>query len=209
MRRYTTWPAYVDMLMCVLVVIITMVATRKVDNSAGVKLKAEYIITAEWSVDVDADADLWVVPPPGDKPVFYSSREAGCLHLDRDSRGFMDNIVHLPDGRTIKSLTAKETTTMRCIVAGRYDIGVHLYDYRTDGTSAPSSADKLGLKVLVQVVKVNPQNETVFTDEITLDRPWQTVNVASFDLDGEGRATFVDPPLEPITAKYYNNRVAK
>jgi hypothetical protein len=207
MRRYGTWPAYVDMLMCVLVVVITMIGTRKADDP-GAKLKAEYIITAEWSVDVDADADLWVVPPPGDKPVFYGSREVGCLHLDRDSRGFIDNIVHLPDGRVVKSLTAKETTTMRCIAPGRYDIGVHLYDYRTNGVSAPRNADNLGLKVLVQVVKVNPQNETVFTDEITLDRPRQTINVASVDLDAEGHATFVDAPLEPITAKYYNNRGA-
>jgi hypothetical protein len=33
MRRYSTWPAYVDMLMCVLVVIITMVSTKRVDCS--------------------------------------------------------------------------------------------------------------------------------------------------------------------------------
>jgi hypothetical protein len=207
MRRYGAWPAYVDMLMCVLVVVITMISTRKADD-AGAKLKAEYIITAEWSVDVDADADLWVVPPPGDKPVFYQNREEGCMHLDRDSRGFIDNIIHLPDGRTAKSLTAKETATMRCIEPGRYDIAVHLYDYRTDGMSVPRTADNLGLKLIVQVVKVNPQSEVVFTDSVTLDRPWQTNNVASFDLDAEGRATFVDAPLEPITARYYSNRGA-
>jgi hypothetical protein len=205
MRRYSTWPAYVDMLMCVLVVIITMVSTKKVDSS-GVKLKAEYVITAEWSVDVDADVDLWMVPPPGDKPLFWGSREVGMLHLDRDSRGFIDNTVELPDGRVVKSLTAKETATMRGIVPGRYDIGVHLYDYREDGSTR---ADRLGLKVRIEVVRVNPAIETVFTDEVTLDRPWQTINVASFDLDAEGQPSFVDPPLAPITAKYFNGRTQK
>jgi hypothetical protein len=208
MRRYATWPAYVDMLMCVLVVIITMVSTKKVDSS-GVKLKAEYIVTAEWSVDVDADVDLWMVPPPGDKPLFWGGREVGMLHLDRDSRGFIDNVVELPDGRVVKSLTAKETVTMRGIVPGRYDIGVHLYDYRQDGTALNASADGLGLKVRIEVVRVNPSIATVFTDEVTLDRPWQTINVASFDLDAEGQSTFVDPPLAPITAKYYNGRTQK
>jgi hypothetical protein len=208
MRRYSTWPAYVDMLMCVLVVIITMVSTKRADSS-GVKLKAEYIVTAEWSVDVDADVDLWMVPPPGDKPLFWGSREVGMLHLDRDSRGFIDNVVELPDGRVVRSLTAKETVTMRGIVPGRYDIGVHLYDYRQDGNTRNASADRLGLKVRIEVVRVNPSIETVFTDEVTLDRQWQTINVASFDLDAEGQPTFVDPPLAPITAKYYNGQTQK
>ncbi len=205
-HRFGPWTAYCDLLLCVLVVIITMVATKKVDADAGRKDKAEYILTAEWSVDVDADVDLWLIQPPGDQPLFYQSREVGCAHLDRDSRGFLDNIVHLPDGRVVKSLTAKETVALRCIVPGRYDIGVHLYDMRIDGASITGAHESFGLKVRIEVIKVNPNYQTVFTQEITLDRPWQTVNAISFDLAEDGRATAAEPPLEPVTAKYYRNR---
>lgn len=203
-RRFTPWAAFVDMLLCVVVVILTMVATKKSVDDPGLKLNAEYVITAEWSVDIDADVDLWVIPPPGDRPLFYNSREVGSMHLDRDSRGFMDNVVILPDGRKVKSLSAKETATMRGVVPGRYDIGAHLYNALQDGMRMPG--DHYGIRVRIEIVRVNPNYEIVKTEEITLDRLWQTVNVVSFDLDADGRATFVDPPLEPVTAKYYHGK---
>lgn len=202
-RRFTPFTAFIDMLLCVVVVILTMVATKKSADDPGVKFKAEYIISAEWSVDVDADVDLWVIPPGG-APLFYNSREVGAMHLDRDSRGFMDNVLVLPDGRKVKSLSAKEIATMRGVVPGHYDVGVHLYQARQDG--AQMTGDHLGIKVRVEVVKVNPDYDVVKTEEVALDRVWQTINVASFDLDEQGHATFVDPPLEPVTARYYLGR---
>lgn len=202
--RSTAFIAFTDTLTLVLTIIIMMVAAKKSADDPGVKIKAEYIISAEWSVDCDCDVDLWVIPPPGDKPLFYNSREVGAMHLDRDSRGFMDNVLILPDGRKVKSLSAKEIATMRGVVPGRYDIGVHLYEARQDGHQM--TGDHFGIRVRIEVVKVNPDYDAVKTEEVALDRIWQTINVASFDLDADGNATFVDPPLEFVTAKYYRGR---
>jgi PilZ domain len=55
---------------------------------SGAPEKAEYLMSAEWNVDLDAEVDIWVVPP-NKKPVFYGSRDVGCAQLDNDNRGFM------------------------------------------------------------------------------------------------------------------------
>ena len=63
----------------------------------GVKPKAEFLITADWKVELDSDVDLWLVGPEK-KPVFYGSREAGCASLDRDSLGYSTAQITLADG---------------------------------------------------------------------------------------------------------------
>src|SRR5271165_1387817 len=77
-------------------------------------MKALYLLTIEWDVGIDADADIHLMPPRG-KPVFYASRQVGCATLDRDNRGFLDSIVELPDGSKTKVMTNKETIAIRCI----------------------------------------------------------------------------------------------
>jgi hypothetical protein len=75
-------------------VIVAVAPTKaKVD---GVKPKAEFLITADWPVALDSDVDLWLVGPEK-KPVFYGSREAGCVSLDRDSLGFSTSQITLAD----------------------------------------------------------------------------------------------------------------
>ena len=77
--RSSIWIGLADLLLCILSVVIVAVApTRaKVD---GLKPKAEFLITADWKVELDSDVDLWVVGPEK-KPIFYGSREVGCASL--------------------------------------------------------------------------------------------------------------------------------
>ena len=134
--RSPVWIGLADLLLCILSVVIVAVApTRaKVD---GVKPKAEFLITADWKVDLDSDVDLWVVGPEK-KPVFYGSRDVGCASLDRDSLGYSTSLITLADGSTAQSESNKETTTLRCIAPGHYDIGVNLYSDRELAKGAKS-----------------------------------------------------------------------
>ena len=70
------WIGLVDLFLLVLNVVIVQVAPVHA-TSSGVEEKAEYLITIEWSVDVDADADNHLMMP-GKKPVFYGARQVGC-----------------------------------------------------------------------------------------------------------------------------------
>ncbi len=126
--RSPMWIGLADLLLCVLSVVIVAVAPTKAKVD-GVKPKAEFLITADWPVALDSDVDLWLVGPDR-KPVFYGSREAACASLDRDSLGFSTSQITLADGSMAQSESNKETTTIRCLAPGHYDIGVNLYSDR-------------------------------------------------------------------------------
>jgi len=197
--RSPIWIGLADLLLCMLSVTI-VAAHPKSEHEGGVKEKAEYLASIEWDVNIDADADIHM-RPPSKKPVFYASRDVGCATLDRDNRGFIDSIITLADGSQTKVESDKETIAIRCIEPGHYDLAANLYAYRKDGINQ-TDANNVGLKIHVEIIKLNPQVQVAFSRDIVLDRVGQTVNWASFDMDRAGEITLVDPPLEPITASY-------
>src|ERR1700680_2720067 len=79
--RSPMWIGLADLLLCILSVVIVAVAPTKAKVD-GVKPKAEFLITADWKVELDSDVDLWIVGPDK-KPIFYGARESGCVSLDR------------------------------------------------------------------------------------------------------------------------------
>jgi hypothetical protein len=196
--RSPMWIGLADLLLCILCVVIVAVAPTKAKVD-GVKPKAEFLITADWKVELDSDVDLWIVGPDK-KPIFYGAREAGCVSLDRDSLGYSTSQITLADGSQAQSESNKETATIRCLAPGHYDIGINLYSDRELAKSAAS------IPVRVEVTGLNPQVKTLFAKDVALDQVGQTINVASFDLSREGKITLVDPPLEPITHAYERAR---
>src|SRR6202035_710635 len=142
------WIGLADLLLCILSVVIVAVAPTKAKVD-GVKPKAEFLITADWKVELDSDVDLWIVGPDK-KPIFYGSREAGCLSLDRDSLGRSTAEITLADGSIAQSESNKETTTIRCIAPGRYDVGVNLYSDRELAKGVAT------IPVRVEITGLNP-----------------------------------------------------
>lgn len=197
--RSPVWIGLCDMALAVLAVVIVAV-NPPAPKARGVEMKAELLATVNWSVDIDADVDIHMMPP-SHHPVFYGSRDVGCATLDRDNRGFLDSIITLADGSTTKVDSDKETIAIRCIEPGHYDLGANLYAYRVGGVGQNSSRG-LGLKVHVEIIALNPQVQVLFSKDITLDSVGQTVNWASFDMRRDGSIALVDPPLAPITRDY-------
>jgi hypothetical protein len=165
----------------------------------GVKPKAEFLITADWPVALDSDVDLWLVGPDK-KPVFYGSREAACASLDRDSLGYSTSQITLADGSMAQSESNKETTTIRCIAPGHYDVGVNLYSDRE------LAKGKTSIPVRVEITGLNPQVTTLFAKDVALENVGQTINVVSFDMRLDGQIKLAEPPLEPITDAYRKDK---
>jgi hypothetical protein len=199
--RSSIWIGLADLLLCVLSVVIVAVAP-KTPAQAGVPEKAEYLLSAEWSVDIDADVDIWLIPP-SKRPVFYGSRDVGCAKLDSDYRGFIDEWITLADGSKVKVDAAKEIISLRCIEPGRYDLGVNLYAFRADGMAKAGTLLERGVKVHVEIIAVNPNVRVLYAKDVTLDRVGQTINVESFELSRERGLSLAEPPLELVTAKAY------
>jgi hypothetical protein len=197
--RSPVWIGLCDMALSVLAVVIVAV-NPPAPKASGVEMKAELLATVEWSVDIDADVDIHMMPP-SHHPVFYGARDIGCATLDRDNRGFLDSIITLADGSQTRVDSDKETIAIRCIEPGHYDLAANLYAYRVGGAGQENRRD-LGLKVHVEILALNPQVQVLFSKDITLDSVGQTVNWASFDMRRDGSITLVDPPLAPITHDY-------
>lgn len=188
-----SWVAFVDVLLCFLVVIMVLVSSHKSDD-AQINVKVEYMITATWNIEKnDADVDLWVVPPPGDKPVFYGNKEVGLVNLDLDCLGWTNTYVMLADGTKVTQKECSETITVRGLQPGHYDIGVHLFRL---GGKGP-------INVHVQAQKINPRVHVVWQGDVVLQGAKQSINVFSMDVDRQGEPTLVKVPDEPITNKYY------
>lgn len=190
----TIFIAATDMFLCILAVVIVAVnpVHAKVD---GIHPKAEFLVTADWPIALDSDVDLWVVGPDK-KPVFYGSRLVACASLDQDSLGHATSMVTLSDGSQVRADSNKETTTIRCLAPGHWDVAVNLYSDREIDRGAPN------IPVRVEILGLNPQVRTLFATNVALVQVGQTINVASFDLSEDGTIKLVDPPLEPLTATY-------
>ncbi len=193
------WVALVDVLLCELSVVINQVNPK--ERPGGMNINAEYAITAEWSVDLDADVDLHVIVPDGadGTDVYYNAREFHGVSLDHDCKGFVDDYYTMPNGDKVKNLTSKEMTTIRGKLPGRFDVGVHMFNFRRDGEPVGKSDRTLNTSVRVEVVKLNPKVHTMFSNDVVLTHVGQCINVVSFDLDKEGSFTQADLPLAPIT----------
>jgi hypothetical protein len=195
MRRHLAalFLAFVDTLVCALIYALAAItsAHAKVD---GVKPKAEFLIQMDYDINRDVDLDLWVVGPTR-KPVFYASRQVGCAELDRDSLGFSTSMIALADGTKVRARAYTETTTLRCIEPGRWDIAVNRFSDHTIEVGGPIAAH-------VEVVGLNPAVRTVWAGDVILNAVGQTVNAVSFDLSADGNLKLVSVPLEEITKAY-------
>ena len=136
--------------------------------------KAEFMITAQWPDGHTDDVDLIVEDGEGNL-VWFDTREAGLMHLDRDDRGALgDNIT--VNGQRIENPLNQEIVTLRGIAAGEYV--VNLLHYK--------SPTKRPVEVKVKVEKLNPQVTLIYAGNNTLAGAGDEQTAIRFRLDAAG-----------------------
>jgi hypothetical protein len=149
-------------------------------KSGTVDLKAELIITMNWPDNDPNDMDLYVEDAAGNI-VWYHSREAGLMHLDRDDRGnYRDTIT--VNGRQIQNPLNQETVTIRGIVPGEYVVNVQQFIANTPGK----------VPVSVKVEKLNPTATVIFYGSAEFDHKGQEETFVRFTLDADGNVSDVN-----------------
>ena len=96
-RRQASIDPFIDLLFnallgFVFLFVVAMLYINPDAKLANVEKQAEYIISATWPENLKDDIDLWVKGPDG-QIVSYLRKEAGWLHLDRDDRGEINDIL--------------------------------------------------------------------------------------------------------------------
>ncbi len=170
--------------------IVALLAMNPMARKTGdIPSKAEFIITLSWPDMNPDDIDAWA-QDPGGNVVWFRSREAGLMHLDRDDRGLANDTIVI-DGKAVINPLNQEVVTIRGIAPGEYTFNAHYYD----------SKDGLPVPVTMSVVKVNPVAEVVFYGQQTLARKGDEVTMVRFTVLPDGSVAGVNTLPKKLVEK--------
>ena len=155
--------------------IISFLMIQPILKKAEVHTQAEFIITVTWPIDNTDDVDTWLEDPLGNL-VWFSQKEAGLSHLDRDDLGHLNDIIYLADGSIIKYPYNQEILTIRGFIGGEWTLNVHMYAKR----------DATPTIVRVTVDKLNPTIKPILAKDILLSERGDEVTVARFEMGSNG-----------------------
>jgi hypothetical protein len=151
---------------------ISFAMINKPADEGKVDPKAEMLITVSWPDNNPDDVDTYVMDPAGNI-VWYTQREAGLMHLDRDDRGMFKDVVLFNDKEVTNPLN-QEIISFRGLEDGEYVVNV--VHYIANGT-AP-------LPVSVKVEKLNPSVKVIFYQTLELTGTGDEQTAVRFTLDG-------------------------
>jgi len=158
---------------------LALLAMNPEAKTGKIDTKAEFIVTMNWPDNHPDDMDLYVEDPVGNI-VWYHTREAGFMTLDRDDRGGLNNSI-MVGGKRIYSPIRQEMVSIRGIIAGEYTVNVHYY-LRTVNDPVPVS---------VKVEKVNPMLEVIHYDTMTFTRANEEQTAVRFKVAQDGSVSDV------------------
>ena len=136
--------------------------------------KAEYILTITWEDNSPDDVDVWVEDPEG-QILWFRTPEAGLLHLDRDDRGLVNDVITIA-GEEIQNPLNQEVVTLRGVVKGEYVVNLHYY----------ASETKKPVDVKVRLVKVNPKLEIIYYGTVNLEKRGDEKTAVRFKIGSDG-----------------------
>jgi hypothetical protein len=159
----------------VVMFVLAFLLINPVAKTGAVDTKAEFLITLSWPDGRREDVDMYVEDPAGNL-VWFRTREAGLMHLDRDDLGRRNDVIRVA-GREIVNPLNQEVVSIRGIQPGEYVVNLHLY--RAGPVPQPVPAT-------VKVEKLNPKVEIVFYGEVVLTRPAEERTAVRFSLRADG-----------------------
>jgi len=146
--KYRNSLAFTDLIFNILIGVFVMffiafilISPKAKDENRNVDSLVQYRITIEWEAGNINDVDLWVQDPL-ENTVWFATRDAGLMHLDRDDRGSVGDSVVISGGITISSKTNVEIFSIRKTIPGEYIANVHLYN-RFDNAEVTKIIGKL------------------------------------------------------------------
>ena len=172
--------------------ILSVIFMNPISKKGIIDPKAEYIITVTWPDNDPNDIDTWVEEPDGNL-VWFQTKEAGLIHLDRDDRGNVNDVLTI-NGQTIQNPLNQEVVTIRGTVVGEYVINIFYY----------ASEDNKPVPVKVRVDKVNPQLEVVYYDTMTMDKVGDEKTAVRFTIDTNGSIVNINSVEKKLTSRIFD-----
>lgn len=167
----------------------------------NVEAKAEYIITVTWPTDKPVDIDTHLQNPAGQN-IWYSQKDKGLMHLDRDDRGNYDDTVNIPGMKPINYPDNREIVTIRGVIPGEYTLNLHFYSNRDYQTQT----NHKNVPVKVTIEKLNPTLQLKFSKKVVMIDRGHELTVVRFTLDKDGNITETNDLQKRFVEKLSNNQ---
>jgi len=182
--RFKSMTAFLDMLWILLagfgaMFIIAFMLIQPPAKNADVIKKAEFIITLEWEPTSEDDLDIWIRDPSGNV-VSFRQKSAGLMNLEKDDLGKSNDSFTDENGNVHTILLNKEVITLRGVVAGEYEVMVHVYSRKyTKGFDMSQG------NLSVEVIKINPYG-IVYKNNYTYNKRGQEISIVRFSIASDG-----------------------
>lgn len=144
-------------------------------QNENVKTPGIYAIIMAWDQKSEYDIDLYVRDPDG-YIVYFNSREASLMHLERDDLGYSNDTITTKDGKTVTVLENEERVILRGILAGEYIVNTHAY--RKD--------DSQPIRVTIRLVRLEGADEAIVEKTVTLIKQGDEKTAFRFALNASG-----------------------
>ena len=180
---------------------LALILMKPITEDKKIDLKAEFIITLDWSENLNSDIDLWTLDPLN-QAVGYALKEAGVSTLERDDLGVgTDMFFNDETGKTIAIAENHEIITVRAIVEGEWTVNVFYYqsknmpnpngagrgnDEHRDVPEISKTILNIPTEVTVTLIKVNPTYQVVMKKTILLTFQGEERTVIRFHVAKDG-----------------------
>lgn len=138
MKHNTTWIAFVDLLLCMVVILVfSLNPVTKEENAA--KPVADYSIVVSWQTGLDVDIDTLVMKPDK-KVIHYRNKDGQQVALTRDDLGREGG----------NSLINIEVVELRELKDGDYYVTINNFGVRAD--------EKISGQIVVEITSKEGDN---------------------------------------------------
>ena len=187
-ERYKSTTALLDLLFNALIgvvflfIIAFLLIKPEEPKKEDFERKAEFVIILEWDKNRVEDMDLWVQDPNGGSSSCRAPR-VNFMHLDKDDLGGRNDTAFV-NGEQVTIKINREVTTIRGIIPGEYIVNAHLFSRYS---SRYSTSEEHGFPVTIEVIKVNPRYEVVFSGEHIFNIRGQEETFVRFVVSKDGK----------------------
>lgn len=186
MRKRTEFEqtSFFDMLfnMLLIFLVLFIVAFIQINPKAkkkdGIEMNEKFFIMVSWEDDANDDVDVYVKDPE-DHLVYFSRREDGLMHLDRDDLGVSNDTITTYGGKQITVPKNEERVTLRGTMPGEYIVNVHMYTKR----------ELKPTEVTVRLLQLWGGDTEVLGKTVTLAEDGNEGTAFRFTLDESGNIT--------------------
>lgn len=209
--KYGTHISFLDIMMNIILAFVVMFLlaflqiNERILKTPQVESKAELLLILTWPDYNNDDLDLWV-QLPGNRTVSFVNKDVAFVHLERDDRGLMGDIIEEP-GQPKKFIRLnKEVVTFRALVPGTYDVNVHYYNVNEGAMFYQPGVEPVmaPFKAKVTLAKINPSYEEVAVVELEMEHTGDEKTAFSFTITNDLKIDDIShKPIKFVTKSPY------